>query len=108
MPDIQASLFPIYEMRRENKWVVNDRSFKHEGTQSMSRVLLLAPDGGAPNDEEANKGIEKKEFDTDGKFLGLKIRLDLVEALDLSGDPDDPSIKDPQHSLAQRVERYDG
>jgi hypothetical protein len=98
MPDNQALLLPIHEMR-ENKWVVDDRSFKHGGTQSMSRVLLLAPDGGAPNDEEANKGTKKMEFDTEGRFLGLKIRLDLVQTLDLSGDPYDPSIKNPQHSF---------
>jgi hypothetical protein len=39
------------------------------------------------------------EFETDGRFLGLRIRLDLVNTLDLSGDPDDPSVKNPQYSF---------
>ena len=98
MPDNTASLLPIYELR-ENSWVVDDTSFKHGGTQSMSRPLNLAPNGGVPGTEEKRKGIEKLEFSTDGRFLGLRIRLDLVEALDLSGDPDDPSFKNPQYSF---------
>jgi hypothetical protein len=97
MPENTASLLPIYELR-ENSWVVDDTSFKHGGTQSMLRSLKLAPKGGGvPGTEEEKKGIEKLEFSTDGRFLGLQNRLDLVQELDLSGDPDDPSIKSPQY-----------
>jgi hypothetical protein len=68
MPDDTASLLPIYELR-ENSWVVDDTSFKHGGTQSMSRPLDLAPNGGVPGIEEKRKGIEKLESESDWILL---------------------------------------
>ena len=98
MPDNHASLLPIYEMR-ENDWIIDDKCIKHGGTQSMTRSLKLAPEGGRPNPDEVEGDSERMIFESDGRFLGLMIRPDLVDALDLSGDPSDPGAKNPQYSF---------
>jgi hypothetical protein len=54
---------------------------------------------GTPTTEDTVGEKEELILETDGRFLGLKIRTDLVEKLDLSGNPDEPSIKNPQYSF---------
>jgi hypothetical protein len=65
----------------------------------MSRSLNNSTQEGSPKADDAVGGKQEMIFETDGRFLGLKIRIDLVERLHLSGKPDDPSIKNPQYSF---------